>query len=69
MMCEQCEEFPARFVAYFNKPGGKLWRPPDKAATTPLAENPQSAASFADPSLRSKPPAKPAFVCEETRSE
>jgi hypothetical protein len=36
-MCDECEEFPARYVAYFNKAGGKLWRPAQKAATTPWA--------------------------------
>ena len=37
MMCEECEEFPAQFVAYFNKAGGQLWRPAHKTATTPWA--------------------------------
>jgi hypothetical protein len=37
MMCDECEEFPAQYVAYFNKTGGKLWRPAQKAATTPWA--------------------------------
>jgi hypothetical protein len=37
MMCDECEEFPAHYVAYFNKAGGKLWRPAQKAATTPWA--------------------------------
>jgi hypothetical protein len=32
-MCDECEEFPAHYVAYFNKAGGKLWRPAQKAAT------------------------------------
>jgi len=36
-MCDECEEFPARSVAYFNKAGGKLWRPAQKVATTPWA--------------------------------
>jgi len=36
-MCEECEEFPAQYVAYFNKAGGKLWRPAQKAALTPWA--------------------------------
>ena len=36
-MCEECEEFPAQYVAYFNKAGGKLWRPAQKVATTPWA--------------------------------
>jgi hypothetical protein len=29
-MCEECEEFPPQFVAYFNKAGGKFWRPAQK---------------------------------------
>jgi hypothetical protein len=33
-MCEECEA-PVQFVAYFNKPGGKLWRPPRLSATAP----------------------------------
>jgi hypothetical protein len=36
-MCDECEEFPARYVAYFNKAGGKLWRPAQKVATTAWA--------------------------------
>ncbi len=36
-MCDECEEFPAQYVAYFNKAGGKLWRPAQKAATMPWA--------------------------------
>jgi hypothetical protein len=32
-MCDECEEFPAQYVAYFNKAGGKLWRPAQKVAT------------------------------------
>ncbi len=36
-MCDECEEFPAQYVPYFNKAGGKLWRPAQKAATTPWA--------------------------------
>jgi hypothetical protein len=32
-MCDECEEFPAQYVAYFNKAGGKLWRPAQKAST------------------------------------
>jgi hypothetical protein len=35
-MCEECGEAPVQFVAYFNKPGGKHWRPPQRGATTPL---------------------------------
>ena len=30
-MCDECEEFPAQYVAYFNKAGGKLWRPAQKS--------------------------------------
>jgi hypothetical protein len=36
-MCDECEEFPAQYVAYFNKAGGKLWRPAQKVATRPWA--------------------------------
>ncbi len=36
-MCDECEEFPAQYVAYFNKAGGKLWRPAQKVATMPWA--------------------------------
>ncbi len=32
VMCEECEEFPPQFVAYFNKAGGKFWRPAQKVA-------------------------------------
>jgi hypothetical protein len=34
-MCEECGEAPVQFVAYFNKPGGKHWRPPQRAAASP----------------------------------
>jgi len=36
-MCDECEEFPAQYVAYFNKAGGKFWRPAQKAVTRPWA--------------------------------
>ena len=32
-MCEDCKESAPQFVAYFNKAGGKLWRPAQKAPT------------------------------------
>jgi len=32
MMCDDCDAVPAQFVAYFNKAGGKLWRPAQKQA-------------------------------------
>jgi hypothetical protein len=31
-MCDECDETSTLYVAYFNKPGGKRWRPPRKAA-------------------------------------
>lgn len=34
-MCEECAEAPVRFVAYFNKPGGRLWRPAQPASAGP----------------------------------
>jgi hypothetical protein len=47
-MCDECEEFPAQYVAYFNKAGGKLWRPAQKAATAWAIDiRPQEAASVA----------------------
>ena len=36
-MCDECDEFPAQYVAYFNKAGGKFWRPAQKAVTRPWA--------------------------------
>ena len=50
-MCDECEEFPAQYVAYFNKAGGKLWRPAQKAATAPWAIDirPQESASVPVP--------------------
>jgi hypothetical protein len=38
-MCDECDESPALYVAYFNKPGGKSWRPAQKAATVPQADS------------------------------
>jgi hypothetical protein len=36
-MCDECDESSNLYLAYFNKPGGKRWRPPPKAAAAPLA--------------------------------
>jgi hypothetical protein len=44
-MCEECEEFPVRYLAYFNKPGGKLWRPAQNGAAGPGAIERASAGS------------------------
>jgi hypothetical protein len=54
-MCEECEEFPVQYVAYFNKPGGKLWRPAQKVAPR----------SWAIDIVPSEPAAIPAreFIC------
>jgi hypothetical protein len=35
-MCDECEESTGLYLAYFNKRGGRHWRPAQKAATTPL---------------------------------
>jgi hypothetical protein len=35
-MCDECDESTGLYLAYFNKPGGKRWRPPQKAASAPL---------------------------------
>jgi hypothetical protein len=56
MMCEECEEFPAQYVAYFNKAGGKLWRPAQKAPT-PWAIDIQA-------TPRLQPAAARGFVCD-----
>jgi hypothetical protein len=37
VMCDECDDSSALYVAYFNKPGGKRWRPPQKAAAAPPA--------------------------------
>lgn len=31
-MCDECDIVPVRYVAYFNKAGGKYWRPAQKPA-------------------------------------
>jgi len=51
-MCEECGEAPVQFVAYFNKPGGKHWRPPQRAATTPS-------------SIEVDPAPPPRFSCDD----
>jgi len=44
-MCEACDEFPPLFIAYFNKPGGKLWRPSRAGGATPIVHSSQSASA------------------------
>lgn len=39
-MCDECEEMPPAFVAYFRKAGGKHWRPARLAAAAPGATDP-----------------------------
>jgi hypothetical protein len=36
-MCDECDESSGLYLAYFNKPGGTRWRPPQNSATAPLA--------------------------------
>jgi hypothetical protein len=36
-MCDECDDSSALYVAYFNKPGGRRWRPPRKTAAAPPA--------------------------------
>jgi hypothetical protein len=59
-MCEECGEAPVQFVAYFNKPGGKLWRPPHRAATAPSTTDVVLPPRFScdDPVAASTPPEK-----------
>lgn len=33
-MCEECEELSNLYLAYFNKPGDKRWRPAQTAAAS-----------------------------------
>jgi hypothetical protein len=41
-MCDQCEESSGLYLAYFNKPGGTHWRPPQKAASALLVVDRQA---------------------------
>ena len=78
-MCEECGEAPVQFVAYFNKPGGKHWRPPQRVSASP--PSPVSAGGIGGADLSPQSPSKTgvdalmlgrgerAFVCEETRAE
>jgi hypothetical protein len=80
-MCEECGEAPVQFVAYFNEPGSKHWRPPQRAASVaaPSQAEPRysegSATPISDPTRRQPTwigggeKQTPAFVCEETRAE
>jgi hypothetical protein len=52
-MCEECDESPPLFIAYFNKPGGKLWRPSRAGGATPIVH-----------SLQPVPAAIRAFACD-----
>jgi NAD-dependent dihydropyrimidine dehydrogenase PreA subunit len=56
-MCEECEEFPPQYVAHFNKPGGKYWRPAQKVAPNSWAIDVRPVAPVA---VTTRP-----FVCEE----
>ena len=56
-MCDECEEFPARYVAYFNKAGGKLWRPAQKVTPNSWAIDIRPVAAVA---VTTRP-----FVCDE----
>lgn len=68
-MCDECEEFPALYLAYFNKAGGKLWRPAQKAATTPWAIDISGIEPPPYPPPQTGEGREGAFRCEETRSE
>jgi hypothetical protein len=70
-MCEECGEAPVQFVAYFNKPGGKYWRPPQRAAapsSSPLAGEGRGGGPLPKAPTRGEVPSA-AFACEETRAE
>ncbi len=34
-MCDECDESSGLYLAYFNKPGGRFWRPAQKTPTAP----------------------------------
>jgi hypothetical protein len=55
-MCEECEELPPRYVAYFNKAGGKVWRPARKVAADSWASDLRAVAPVA---VTTRP-----FVCD-----
>jgi hypothetical protein len=51
-MCDECDVADVQYVAYFNKAGGKLWRP---------AQKPMTAWSI---DIRPVAPVENAFACE-----
>ena len=57
-MCEECEEFPPQYVPYFNKAGGKLWRPAQKVTPNSWAIDTRPVAPVAVTTTRP-------FVCDE----
>jgi hypothetical protein len=67
-MCDECEEFPAQYVAYFNKAGGKLWRPAQKAATAPWAIDIRPVKPPPYPPPQAGEGRARGFRCEETGS-
>ena len=64
-MCVACE----MVALWFDETEDAARRAAAAAGNKLQTENPETAASCADSKLWPKPPAKPAFVCEETRSE
>jgi hypothetical protein len=39
-MCDECDDLAGLRLAYVNKPNGKRWRPPLRAAAAPLVADP-----------------------------
>jgi hypothetical protein len=46
-MCDECDDSSGLYLAYFNKPGGKHWRPAQTAAAAALAVDRQAVAPVA----------------------
>jgi len=71
MMCDDCDAVPAQFVAYFNKAGGKLWRPAQKQAPAWAIDiRPPSPLPDGDRGEgEGEGEETGRFVCEETRAE
>jgi hypothetical protein len=57
-MCDECDAIPVQYVAYFNKAGGKLWRPAQKQAT-----------AWAIDIRPPETPAARAFACDEPAAQ
>jgi hypothetical protein len=46
-MCDECDDASGLYLAYFNKPGGKHWRPAQSVAAIPSAADRHAVAPVA----------------------